>query len=319
MTQTKGAILLAMKGEMGDSWHAFLNKASKDRPVVRAPVEHGDPSIDYAVAWAPEPGLLASLPNLKAIFSVGAGVDHLFRDPDLPDVPIVRVVAEDLTNRMSEYVVWRVLDHHRQGDRYRRQQTQRLWDEDLDQPVAADVTVGILGLGALGQDAARKLRALGFHVAGWSRSPKTMEGLQSFAGDDGLDNFLKISDIIVCLLPLTDETRHILSLPLFEKLKKGGPFGAPVLINAGRGGQQIEEDIVAALDRGLLSAASLDVFNGEPLSPDSPLWLDERIFITPHAAATSVASAIVPGMLEQMDRHDAGEPLKNLVDRSRNY
>ena len=170
MTQTKGAILLAMNGEMGDSWHAFLSSASKDRKSVRAPVEQGDPSIDYAVAWAPKPGLLASLPNLKAIFSVGAGVDHLFRDPDLPDVPIVRVVAQDLTNRMSEYVVWRVLDHHRQGDLYRRQQTQRLWGEDLDQPVAADITVGILGLGALGQDAARKLRVLGFQVAGWSRS-----------------------------------------------------------------------------------------------------------------------------------------------------
>ena len=319
MRDDKGAILLATTGWDQTAWGESVRELAEGRKVLDEPQSPGDPEIAYAVAWAPPPGLLRNLPNLKAIFSIGAGVDHLLKDPDLPDVPIVRVVSPDLTERMSEYVVWRVLDHHRQGALYRQQQAAHAWKEFSDQPAAGDITVGILGLGELGRDAARKLHALGFRLSGWSRSERSLDGVTCHAGIHGLDAFLAESDIVVCLLPLTEETRGILSMPLFRKFKKDGPYGAPVLINAGRGGQQVEADIIAALDAGLLSAASLDVFNTEPLPVDSTLWDDPRVFITPHVAATSVARMIVPDMLRQMDDHDAGKPLENLVDRTRGY
>jgi glyoxylate/hydroxypyruvate reductase A len=140
--------------------------------VTLEPDGETDPSIEYAIVWKQRPGLLSKLPNLKVIFSLGAGVDHVFADPDLPDVPIVRVVSPNLTTRMSEYVVWQVLDHHRLGPRYRAQQASRIWYEDRDQKAAADITVGIMGLGELGRDAAAKLQVMGFAVTGWSRTPR---------------------------------------------------------------------------------------------------------------------------------------------------
>ena len=316
---TSGTILLSVTGFDPVVWRDALQAHAPHRPVVTEPAEAGDASIDYAVVWKQPAGVLADLPDLKAIFSIGAGVDHIIADPTLPDVPIVRVVVDDLTDRMSEYVVWQVLDHHRKGPRYRRQQAERLWNEDRMQPAARDVTVGIMGLGVLGQDAADKLGMLGFRLAGWSRTPKAVDGVQTFAGETGLDGFLAASDIIVCLLPLTDATRGILSKPLFAKMKRRGPLGPAILINAGRGDLQNEADILAALENGWLGAASLDVFKTEPLPETSPLWTHPRVTITPHASATSVPSALVPPMVAQMDAHDRGEPLKHLVDRQAGY
>ena len=239
-----------------------------------------DPEIDYAVVWKQPPGVLDGLPNLKAIFSIGAGVDHLFAAGNaLPDVPIVRVVADDLTDRMSEYSVWQVLDHLRKGPLYRDQQARRVWHEDLMQPAASEVTVGILGYGNLGRDAAKKLMMLGFKVIGWSRTEKQGEAVETFAGEDGLTDFLGQSDIVVCLLPLTPATRGILSAPFFARMKPRGPLGAPILINAGRGGLQVEADILAALGEKRLGAVSLDVFQTEPLPAASPqLWTGVAAF-----------------------------------------
>ncbi|MDP2732735.1 MAG: glyoxylate/hydroxypyruvate reductase A, partial [Hoeflea sp.] len=154
----KGRILLALTGWTPEVWIKELAKAAPDRAVTLEPDGEADPSIHYAVVWKQRPALLSKLPNLKAIFSLGAGVDHVFADPDLPDVPIVRVVSPDLTTRMSEFVVWQVLDHHRLGPRYRAQQAGRIWHEDRGQKAARDITVGIMGLGELGRDAAAKLR-----------------------------------------------------------------------------------------------------------------------------------------------------------------
>lgn len=321
MTETtdKGRILLAVTGWDPDVWRSELSKAAPDRSVVLEPAGSEDPTIQYAVVWKQRPSLLASLPNLKVIFSLGAGVDHIFQDPHLPDVPIVRVVSDDLTMRMSEYVVWQVLDHHRLGPRYRQQQAQHIWHEDRRQPAANEVTVGILGLGVLGRDAAKKLAAIGFRICGWSRREHAIEGVKTYHGQEGLGGFLAESDIVVCLLPLTNETRGILSMPLFSRMKQGGPLGAPVLINAGRGGLQIEADILAALDRGHLSAATLDVFQTEPLPADSPLWDHPKVTITPHSAASSVAAQLVPPMIAQMEAFERGEPLQNTVDRNAQY
>jgi glyoxylate/hydroxypyruvate reductase A len=253
------------------------------------------------------------------IFSLGAGVDHIFEDPSLPDVPIVRVVSDDLTMRMSEYVVWQVLDHHRFGQRYRQQQANHVWHEDRRQAAASEVTVGILGLGVLGRDSASKLAAIGFRVCGWSRRPQEMDGVRCFHGQEGLGAFLSEADILVCLLPLTKETRGILSMPLFSRMKEGGPLGSPVLINAGRGALQNEADILAALDRGHLSAVSLDVFQTEPLPPESPLWDHPRVMITPHSAASSDPARLAPPIVAQIDAFERGEPLENVVDRAAQY
>jgi glyoxylate/hydroxypyruvate reductase A len=258
------------------------------------------------------------LPNLKAIFSLGAGVDTLLSQPDLPDVPIVRVVNPDLTRRMTEWVTLQALIHHRRQQAYDRQQSEHIWRE-LRQPAAQEVRVGIMGLGVLGRDAASVLRRLGFDVAGWSRRPADLPDIVCFHGLDMLDRFLERTDILVALLPLTPETKGILAMPLFEKLARDGALGGPVLINAGRGGLQIETDIAAAVERGILIGASLDVFEKEPLEPASPLWGLPSVIVTPHAAAASAPKALIPPILAQIREFEAGRPLENVVDRNAMY
>jgi glyoxylate/hydroxypyruvate reductase len=311
-------ILLSVSGWRPDSWLDAFRRVAPQREVVIAPASVRDPSIAYAVVWKPPPGSLAQLPNLMGIFSLGAGVDHVLNDPNLPDVPIVRIVSQDLTMRMSEFVVWQVLDQFRLGPRYRRQQLRRQWQE-LALPSASSVTVGIMGLGVLGADAASKLAPLGFRLAGWSRTEKIIAGVDSYHGDEGLGPFLARTDILVVLLPLTDATVGIIDSRLLDRLKRRTPMGGPVLINAGRGGLQVEADILAALDDGRLMAATLDVFQTEPLPADSPLWSHPRVTITPHAAATSDPDALVGPMVRQMENMEAGRPITGLVDRRRGY
>ncbi|WP_157017571.1 2-hydroxyacid dehydrogenase [Mesorhizobium xinjiangense] len=311
----KGRILLSITGFNPRRWHELL---SARRDVVLEPDGPADPSIEYAVVWKQRPNLLATLPNLKAIFSIGAGVDHLFADPGLPDVPIVRVVAENLTQYMVEYVCWRVLDHHRQGALYRAQQKRKVWHEPPQAP-ADQVSVGIMGLGQLGGAAANALIALGYRVNGWTRTPKTVDGVTTFSGNDGLSDFLAATDILVVLLPLTPGTTGIVDYALLSKLRRDNAIGGAVLINAGRGKLQKDADIVRALDDGMLKEASLDVFETEPLPRTSAIWTHPKVFVTPHAAATSDPAHLAPPMLDQMDAFDRGEPLRNLVDRKAGY
>ena len=200
------SILLSVTGFEPMRWMRALKQHLPGEEIVLRPARADDPAIDYAVVWKQPPGVLSQLPNLQAIFSLGAGVDHILTDRTVPDVPIVRIVASDLTNRMSEYVVWRVLDHFRKGATYRAQQAAGIWNERV-QLSAADVTVGLLGLGELGRDAAAKLAMMGFRLAGWSRSPRQIDGMTTFHGEDGLYDCLAVSDIIVVLLPLTPDTR----------------------------------------------------------------------------------------------------------------
>lgn len=311
-----GRVLLTATGMDLDDW---LPPFAGRRDVVLEPDGNADPSIAYAVVWKQPPGILADLPNLKAVFSIGAGVDHVLADDTLPgDVPIVRVVNENLTQHMCEYVAWRVLDHHRRGQTYREQQQSRHWRGHA-QPTSDEVTVGIMGFGALGNAVADNLVGLGFSVQGWSRSKRDHVRVICHNGVDGLDPFLTATDILVVLLPLTDQTAGIIDYQLMGKMKPDGPLGGPVLINAGRGGLQTEADILRALDDGTLHEASLDVFETEPLPAESPLWRHPRVFITPHAAAESDPRHLVPPMLDQMDAHDRGEPLKNLADRKAGY
>jgi glyoxylate/hydroxypyruvate reductase A len=311
----KGRVLLSVTGFDPQDWNALLGR---EREVVLEPAGPEDPGIDYAVVWKQPHGVLARLPNLRIIFSIGAGVDHILADPHLPDVPIVRVVADNLTQYMTEYVVWRVLDHHRQGFFYRRLQAERRWTE-LPQPPANEIAVGIMGLGELGRAAAAALLALGFQVNGWSRSGRSVEGVRTFAGEEGLPDFLGTTDVLVVLLPLTRATRGIITYGLLSRLRRDNPLGGAILVNAGRGRLQREADILQALDDGILKEASLDVFESEPLSPESPLWRHPRVFVTPHIAASSDPRHLVPLMLAQMDAFERGEPLCHVVDREAGY
>lgn len=311
----KGRVLLSVTGFHPQRWHELL---SAEREVVTEPAGNSDPSIAYAVVWKHKPNLLSKLPNLRAIFSIGAGVDHIFNDPGLPDVPIVKVVADNLTQYMTEYVVWRVLDHHRQGTLYRYQQQKKIWHEPQQRP-AGDISVGIMGLGTLGRAAASVLLSLGFCVNGWSRTARPMEGVTTYAGDSGLIPFLNATDILVVLLPLTPTTRGIVNYGLLKELRRRNGLGGAVLINAGRGRLQKDDDIARALDDGVLKEASLDVFEVEPLPKTSPLWSHPKVYVTPHAAATSDPNHLVPIMLAQMSAFERGEPLQNTVDRAAGY
>lgn len=311
----KGRILLAVTGFHPQRWHELL---STERDVVLEPDGPNDPSINYAVVWKQRPNLLTGLPNLRAIFSIGAGVDHLFQDPSVPDVPIVRVVADNLSRHMTEYVVWRVLDHHRQGALYRAQQARKVWHEP-QQRVAHDISVGIMGLGQLGRAAANALLGLGFCVNSWTRRETRVEGVSTFDGEAGLIPFLNATDILVVLLPLTPDTQGIVTYDLLRELRRRNGLGGSVLINAGRGKLQRDADILRALDDGTLKEASLDVFETEPLPEASPLWNHPKVFVTPHAAATSDPAHLVKPMLDQMRAFERGEPLQNLVDRAAGY
>jgi glyoxylate/hydroxypyruvate reductase len=276
-----------------------------------------DPAgVDYIFVWKPKPEAFEGLGHLKAVLSLGAGVDALLKHPHLPVAPIVRFVDDDLTQRMTDYVVAQVTMHQRQFTRYKRDAGARRWVQYYP-PAASETRVGIMGLGRLGADAALKLQALGFRVLGWSRTARDLDGIETFAGD-AFDRFLGETDILVCLLPLTPETTGILNYELFRKLRRGLE-GGPVIVNAARGRHQRETDIVRALTDGTLGAASLDVFEAEPLPQDSPLWTLDNCYVTPHIAAISNIDAGVRYFARIIADHEAGAPLPNVVDRGRGY
>lgn len=321
----KPALLVATQGWECESWAERLRPLlprhsviSTERSGAYAGRDAELLSVHYLLAWKPLQETIDRLPALRVIFSLGAGVDHILCLRRLPDVPLVRIVDPDLTARMREYVVWQVLDQLRHGGAYRRQQPLRLWHE-LEQPAAHQVTVGIMGFGVLGAAAADILLRLGFIVRGWTRTPKIVPGVEILSGPENLDAFLAGTDILVSLLPLTPGTRGLIDHDLLRKLRRSGPLGGPVFINAGRGGSHVEADVIAALKDGTLAAAGLDVFETEPLPPESPLWEMENVTITPHVAAVSNAQALVRQIAEQIGDFERGKPLRNRVDPTHGY
>jgi len=269
--------------------------------------------IEFVLAWRPPHGDLLRYPNLKAVFWLGAGVDWLLNEDRLPNVPFVRLVDPGLTAGMTEYVVLHTLRYHRRQPELDELQRRREWVE-LDYPLPWRRRVGILGLGVLGSDAARKLKALDFDVAGWSRTPKSIKGVTSFHGDDQLEAFLARSEILVCLLPLTPQTRGIVDARLLSALPRGACF-----INAGRGAHVVDADLLAALESGQIAYATLDVFNTEPLPQTHPYWTHPRVTVTPHIASITHAETAASGIYEGIRRARAGLPLENVVDFERGY
>lgn len=312
-------ILLAIIGWDPKSWEQLFRTFAPQHEVRLWPEHTGIPAdVTYACVWQPPRGALAEFKNLKAVFSLGAGVDTLLTDPMLPHVPIVRIVDNDLTMRMTEYVVMHTLMYHRHHRLYDAQQRVRIW-LDHEQPAASDVAVGVMGLGQLGTAAAIALQRLGFRVFGWSRTQKSIPGIESFYGSVGLEPFLRRSEILVCLLPSTPATRGILNLDLFRRLKFNGALHGAHLINAARGDLQVDADVIVALEEGTLAGATLDVFPTEPLPITSPLWTHPKVTVTPHNAAQSSPRALVTNILRQIDRFEVGMPLEHVVDRGRGY
>lgn len=301
-----------------DRWRRALRATLGDRYRLQELPELDDPeAARVAVAWNPPPGWWRGLPNLAAIVSPGAGVHHLLRDPDLPDrLPIVRTVDASLVEQMGHYVLWAVLDFHRQGDRYRQQQRQRQW-QLLPARRAADCPAGLLGLGRLGLAAGRQLAAAGFPVLGWSRSPKDpaqLGAIAGFHGPEGLAALLPQCQSLVCLLPLTPATAGLLNRDLFDRLPRGA-----AIVNAARGGHLVEADLLDALTDGRVGAAYLDVFATEPLPPGHPFWTHPAVTVTPHAAALTPPEAIAARVEAVLAALETGAPLPEPVDRSRGY
>ena len=269
--------------------------------------------IDTALVWLPPHGMLASLPNLQAIFSLGAGIDKMLQDESLPDLPLCRMIDPSLTGGMCDYVLTQVLYYHRDMHLYAAQQRRHHWEMILPKPPNTR-NVGVMGLGEIGAAVARHLHSYGYLVHGWSRSLKTIDHVTCYAGDDGLIEFLRSCDIVVCLLPLTAETANLLDRHVFEKMRKGS-----VLIHAGRGKQLNADDLLSSIQSGHLAAATLDVTPEEPLAEDNPLWRHPSITITPHAAAYTLPEVGAIGVVENLRRFAAREPLLGVVDRNRGY
>ncbi|MGH6933329.1 MAG: 2-hydroxyacid dehydrogenase [Dongiaceae bacterium] len=270
--------------------------------------------IDFILAWMTEPGDLKRYSNAKAIFWLGAGVDHLLKDKDLPrHAPIVRLVDPGLTAGMSEYVLLHVLRYHRRLPEQEALQRECRWRK-LEYPLAKDRKVGVMGLGVLGGDAVAKLVPLGFEVAGWSRSPKQLPPIATFHGDSGLPAFLKQTEILICLLPLTPATAGIINRRTLALLPRGA-----CVINAARGGHVVDSDLIAALDSGHIAHATLDVFETEPLPVEHPFWRHPRITVTPHVASVTIAETALRVIHDGIKAAQAGGPLKNMVDLAKGY
>ena len=271
-------------------------------------------AVELALCWNQPPGSLRRFPNLKCISSLGAGAEHLLGDDTRPPgVPLVRLVDDDLKQSMAEYVALGALEHFRRFKDYRLQQERAEWKRHRFSHISK-TGVGIMGFGEIGRFVAGRLSSLGFAVYGWARTPKQAGGFTVYSGPGGLGDFLEKADILVCLLPLTGETRDILNARTFSRLPRGA-----YLINAGRGAHLVDDDLLSALDSGQLSGALLDVFREEPLPGEHPFWSHEKITVTPHIASVTNPGSAAAQIVENYRRALNSEPLINTMDVIKGY
>jgi glyoxylate/hydroxypyruvate reductase len=310
-----GAIAYISKDTDGLHWKSILEAelGPLDFRTLKGGLGNKD-DIEIALAWKPDPGVLASFKNLKMVVSLGMGVDHLFAGNLVPPgVAVTRIMDDGLVGQMSEYAIYWALRHHRDIDRYGASQRAATWKVE---PFKDTIhrRIGVMGLGTIGQDTARKFAALGFPTAGWSRTAKTLPGIETFHGTDGFAKFLARTDILVAVLPLTRETQGILNAKTLAALPKGA-----YLINMARGAHVVDNDLLAALDSGQLSGAALDVFNTEPLPREHRYWSHPKVYVTPHVAGSTNPRTAAPGVIENIKRLRAGQPLINTVDPTTGY
>ncbi len=308
------ALLLIRNDKNYESWLEAINKIQPDFPVFTPENLKNKEDIKMILTWKAPHGSFKNYSNAQVIGSLGAGVDHLFEDPSLPeDIKMTRIVDENLIGDMQEFVLALTLNHCKNLKTYTEYQHDHTW-KPVPYKRVANVTVGIMGMGVLGKAVAKTLHQTGFKLTGWANSKKDIEGLESFAGDAELNEFLDTAEILVCLLPLTDKTKGILDKKLFDKLPKNA-----YIINVARGGHLVDNDLLNALKDQKLSGAALDVFHTEPLPEDHAFWDNEKILITPHTASKSDPASIADQIVDNYNRLQNGEVLKNTVSRAKNY
>ncbi|GAB3202448.1 glyoxylate/hydroxypyruvate reductase A [Pontibacter aydingkolensis] len=308
------SILLVSRGRDVSPWIDAIQSERPDLEVRVYPDTAPKEDITFAISWNHPLGVFKEFPNLKCIASMGAGVDHILKDPELPEnVVITRVTDEHLTNDMATFTTAVVLNYMRGLSAYKAAENESHWQPKpyLRQ---RDFTVGVMGMGVLGAEAAMQLKKLGFSVQGWAKSHKNIEAIPVYAGADELDYFLATSHVLICLLPLTPETANILNKTTFEKLPEGA-----YVINVARGEHLVEEDLLEMLDKGQLAGASLDVFRTEPLPKEHPFWEHPKIDVTPHIASVTNPASAAKQILQNYDRLTMGEPLINIVSRTKGY
>jgi len=308
------SIVIIRQDDKIESWKKTIKKADPSIQVFSYLEDHSVDEVEVALVWKHPKGSLKPYHNLKYIASFGAGVDFLFEDPDLPThLPITRVIDTMLASDMSEHVVAVIFSYLKKLNTYKIDQLKSVWNP-TDYHRISDFKVGIMGLGALGQVLANDLVRFGFQTQGWSNSKKALQGVNTFAGKEELGAFLASTQILVCLLPLTEATNGILNKTLFEKLPQG-----TYVINVARGGHVDDTDLIAMIDNNHLSGASLDVFHQEPLPQNHPYWKNEKINMTPHCASVSDVQSVVPQIIENYRRMKEGRNLINLVSANRGY
>jgi len=295
-------------------WIEAINTTDSSITVYNGNEVHPKDDITMALVWKHRKGSLLDYPNLQCIASMGAGIDFIIDDTTTPThLPITRVVDPVLASDMSEHVLALIFAYLKNLQRYQDNQYKKIWKPKPYRRIS-DCTVGILGLGALGSTLAKDLVQLGFNVNGWSQSLKTIEKVNCFSGPSQLADFLSTTEVLVCLLPLTAETKEILNAKLFMQLPKGA-----YLINVARGGHLVDVDVLQMLANGQLSGASLDVFHQEPLAQDHPFWEHPKIQMTPHCASVSDTQSVVPQILENYQRLCENKTLLHVVSRKKGY
>ncbi|MGE0151153.1 MAG: 2-hydroxyacid dehydrogenase [Reyranellaceae bacterium] len=309
-----GAFLFASEWDDDTGWRVHMEKHLGKLDWRRLDALGRREEIEVALAWDPPPGVLAALPGLKLIVSLGMGVDHLLKHKDLPrGVPITRIHDASLIDQMAEYALLASLRILRLADDYDALQRQTQWKR-LELREAFELRIGVMGLGAIGARVAADHARFGFPVRGWARRAKKIDHVECFAGADGLEPFLAGTDVLICLLPLTQETRGILDARTLAQLPKGAH-----VVNIARGGHVVDADLLAALDSGHIASATLDVFNQEPLPADHPYWRHAKVRVTPHIAGQSNPRTAARGVAENVRRLRAGQELRDLIDPAAGY
>ncbi len=297
-----------------DAWQKVLLARDPTLKISVWPDIKNPDEIDFVMVWKAPLGALTKFPNAKCIASLGAGVDHLFLDPHIPQhIPIVRVLDPYMANDILQYVMVNVLHHVKRSDKWEADQVKRVWDR-VPPFNYSDAVVGVMGLGYLGKKAAIALHHVGLNVIGWSNSTKEMRGISCYAGKDQFKEFLSKTNILVCMIPLTKDTRNILNKKTFSWLPKGA-----YIVNLARGEHIVDEDLIAALDNNHLMGACLDVFRQEPLPMDHPFWLHQKIRVTPHIASVTNPATAVDQLYENYQRAITSKELLNLIDVTKGY
>jgi glyoxylate/hydroxypyruvate reductase A len=308
------ALLLLGKIKRVETWISLFQEKLPNLELRIWPDMGNIAEIEMILAGFNLPTALPQFPHLKLVISIGAGVDHILKNTSwIGNATIIRLVAESLTAQMVESVSLGVLSFQRRFRDYLNLQKNQQW-QYLPAPDAASFTVGILGLGVLGATVAAKLKLLGFRIRGWSRTSKSLEGVECFSGSDQFQLFLSECRVLVCLLPLTALTENILNLETFSALPQGA-----YIINVARGQHLVENDLITALNSGQIAGAWLDVFRTEPLPQTHPFWRDERIVITPHIAAVTLPHEVIDQVIDGIEGIQIGKNLKNIVDINRGY